>query len=643
MSAKPPLSPSSWKVFQALSITLLPADLLQKYPLESIGFNEIVFKSVRRTPYQTRLFLKAALFIFQAFSVLRYGTPFTRLNAANQNAYFQSWFKSGFYLAYLLMRPLLVFIYSAFYSHPSVASELGFTENIPKAWAPSKKPEAILDAPKTDAEMNVDVCVIGSGAGGAVVAKELAEKGHSVLILEEGKYYPIEYFKNTPTIERNGAIYRDAGLFATFGKPMILLPTGISVGGTTLINSGTCFRTPDSVLDEWRRDYGLDSFNSENLKPYFEKIERILHIEEVSEELLGNNNRIIRRGIEKLGWSGKPLLRNAAGCKGTGVCIFGCPEGAKQSMETSFLPLAFKAGAKLYPNCRVEKINHRGSSATEIIARFTDPATGAAGARLKVAARQIVVACGTLSSPSLLRRSGIARGCRALGKNLSIHPTAKVMGIFEEVVDGFKGVPQAFSLTDFEKDGLMFESVFFPPWLLSTSMWEAQEKHAEIMRAYRHIGIFGFLVHDDSRGSVREGFNGEPVVFYSLGDREKALFVKGLKILTRLFFAAGAKVVYPTLRSLPEIHSFSEIENLNPDDVKLTDIESAAFHPLGTCRMGHDPKQSVVDDQGKVHGFDNLWVADGSIFPTSLGVNPQVSIMAFAARAADIIHQSASA
>ena len=158
------------------------------------------------------------------------------------------------------------------------------------------------------------------------------------------------------------------------------------------------------------------------------------------------------------------------------------------------------------------------------------------------------------------------------------------------------------------------------------------------MQAFRHIGIYGFLVHDESRGRVISGPGGRPVVFYNLGKREKELFVCGLKILARLFFSAGARKVYPTVRTIHEINSLEEMEKIESRHIRRRDLESAAFHPLGTCRMGVDPKLSVVDENLRVHEMENLWIADGSVFPTSLGVNPQITIMAFAARCAEGIH-----
>ncbi|EKD41200.1 MAG: GMC oxidoreductase [uncultured bacterium] len=258
---------------------------------------------------------------------------------------------------------------------------------------------------------------------------------------------------------------------------------------------------------------------------------------------------------------------------------------------------------------------------------------------ITIKAQKIVVACGTLESPLLLKRSGLGGKSGQLGKNLSIHPTAKMMGLFDEEVGGDFGVPQGYGIDDYENKGMMFESVFFPPWLLATSIFQSGEAHWNIMKNYRKIGIFGFLVHDDSRGRVVAGPKGRPLIFYNLGNKEKALFVEGLKVLGRLFFAAGAKKLYPTLRTMHEVTNQAMLDKLTPSSVKRRDLESAAFHPLGTCRMGGNKNKSIVNGDLKLHELENVWVVDGSVLPTSLGVNPQITIMAFATRAAEEIHR----
>lgn len=613
------------KVFIAFAEALLPAPLLEKFSLEKVEFSKrIEFLAARSQP--AILFaLKVSLFLIQLMAWITTFHLFANLSLEKRRALLTKWIESESIFFYFVIRPLTVFTFGPYYSHPLVSKELGFEEPVEREELPPKI--AVAPPQNNIQELEVEICVIGSGAGGAVVAKELAERGHQVLVLEEGPAIDRNFIRAHSTFERNSLLYREAGFVSTLGMPPVLLPTGKAVGGTTLINSGTCFRTPPEVLQEWQKDYGLGAVTAESLLPYFEKVEKNLHIGPVPPEFLGKNNEIVARGIAAKGWHGQPLVRNALDCRGLGVCIFGCPSGAKQSMDASYGPMAQALGVQLLSGYRVDRLEGKDGRITH-----------ASGEGFRVKAQKFVLACGTLETPLLLKRSGLARQTQALGRNLSIHPTGKVVALFDEVVDGFKGVPQGFSLTDFEPQGLMFESVFFPPWLLATSLYKDPELHAQILRAYRHVSLFGFLVHDASRGRVVPGKDGKPLIFYSLGKREYELFVKGLQILCELYLAAGAKKIYPSLRQHVCIENEADIKKyMHTGNIKKSHLESAAFHPLGTCRMGPDPRHSVVDTNQRLHDAENVWIADGSIFPTSLGVNPQITIMAFATRCAEII------
>ncbi len=624
------------RVLLQIASALITEEVLKDHPLRTDYFLKTIREGLKRCHPFARILLQIVVWWIELTSLFFHLKPFSRLDYSTRYKIIKKWGESRWYGRYLFFRPLQVFIYAAYYSNPEISKQWGFEDRV-GAIRESPHQSGIQPLPSRDLELSVEICVIGSGAGGAVVAKELAEKGHEVVILEEGGFFDRSTFQNASTYQRNITIYRDGGFVTTVGVPMILLPTGKCVGGTTVINSGTCFRTPEAVFKKWNDEFDLP-FSSALMSPYFESVEKVLGVKPVPDQILGGNNRIIKRGIEKLGWQGEPLIRNAPGCQGSGVCIFGCPTGAKQSMERSYLPLAFAAGARLYSHCRVEKLHAQYDRIYKIEA-------SCGRSRLTLYPQKVVLACGTLSTPLLLKRSRLEGGSGQVGKNLTIHPTAKMMGLFDEVIDGHRGVPQGYGLSDFQTDGTlsrgtMYETVFFPPWLMANSINHIQEKHAEIMRHYRHIGVFGFLVHDGPRGRVYSGPGGRPLIYYRLGKREMEFFIKGLKILGQILFAAGAKKVYPTLWTVSEISSPEELEEMINQKIKRRHLESAAFHPLGTCRMGIDPRSSVVNEEMQVHGIENLWIADGSVFPTSLGVNPQITIMAFAARCAEKIHKS---
>jgi choline dehydrogenase-like flavoprotein len=449
--------------------------------------------------------------------------------------------------------------------------------------------------------ITADVCVIGSGAGGAVVAAELAESGMDVVVLEEGPPRDVAQATARPrdTLPR---LYRDGGQVATLGRPPLMLPLGRGTGGTTFVNSGTCFRTPPAVLDRWAREHGIDLADR-----HFERVEEALGVHEVSPALAGRNAAIIRRGAERLGWSGGYLRRNARGCRGSGVCAFGCPTGAKQHVGEVYLPRATAAGARVLTGVRAERILVAHGRAVGVAAHGAD-----------VRAPAVVVAAGAVHTPLLLARSGL--GGPALGRHLTVHPATAVWGLFDEEVDMSRGVPQSYYVDEFEDDGFVFEGIAGPPDYLALAFPFAGDRLRELMLDHRHVAQCGLMVRDRSRGRVGSVL-GRPLVRYDLCDADVRTFRTGLQRLAELLLAAGAReVILPVA---------------DPARATARDLKLMAFHPLGTARAHRDPRHGVVDEQLRVHGVEGVHVADGSAVPGPLGVNPQITIMALATRLAE--------
>jgi choline dehydrogenase-like flavoprotein len=473
--------------------------------------------------------------------------------------------------------------------------------------------------------VEVDACVVGSGAGGAVAAKELAEAGLRVALVEEGEWWETGELTARPR-EMTAALYRDAGQMATLGTPPILLPVGRAVGGTTLVNAGTCFRTPEPVLDKWDREHGLHELTAGELDPYFRRVERILHVAQVPPEIAGGNAAVVRRGAEALGWSGDFLYRNARGCVGSGVCTFGCPTGAKQHVGITYVPRAWAAGATTWTGARVRRLlgDRRRVRGVE--------AATAGGGTLRVLATHTVLACGALHTPLLLRRHGHGTASGQLGRNLSIHPATGVRALLDEVVDMWSGVPQSYFIDEFAHEGLMFEGAAGPPDYLAAASPASGAELAASMQQARHLSQFGVMVSDTSRGSVRE-LLGRPLVRYDLNDRDAAAFRRGIELLTELYWAAGAREVIVPVAGVGTLRD-GDSTPLERAAWGAGALKLMAFHPLGTARAGADPRRSVVDADLRVHGVEGLLVADGSVVPSSLGVNPQETIMALATRMA---------
>jgi choline dehydrogenase-like flavoprotein len=478
-----------------------------------------------------------------------------------------------------------------------------------------------------DTRIEVDACVIGAGAGGAVAAKELAEGGMRVALLEEGEWEDTDTFTARPR-EMTTRLYRDAGQVATLGRPPILLPLGRGVGGTTLINSATCFRTPAPVLEHWRDELGLDELTEDELEPWFRRVERELNVVQVPPDLAGRNADVVRRGVERLGWSGDYLYRNVRGCVGAGVCAFGCPSGAKQHTGVTYVPKAWAAGATTYTGARADRIDVRRGQARGVEARTS------AGGRLRVDCRHVVLAAGAVHTPLLLRRNGLGTDSGWLGSNLSIHPCTAVKAIFDERIDMWHGVPQSYYCDELAAEGVMLEGAAGPPDYIAASIPRAGDEHRALMERYPHMSQFGIMICDVSRGRVREAPGGaRPLITYDLDPRDARAVQRGIEALCEIYWAAGARQVVVPIPRVPVLRD-GETRPFADRPLRPSDLTLMAFHPLGTARAGADPAASVVDGRGRVHGVAGVHVLDGAIVPSALGVNPQITIMALATRAA---------
>ena len=462
--------------------------------------------------------------------------------------------------------------------------------------------------------LRADVAVVGTGAGGAVVAKELAEAGLRVVVVEEGEWHPAETLTARPR-DMLVELYRDAGQTVTIGSPPIVLPLGKAVGGTTLVNSGTCFRTPGHVLARWRAEDGLD------LDLDFDRVEAELNVVEVPPELAGRNADLVRRGAAALGLSGGYLRRNVRGCVGSGVCAYGCPPGAKQHVGATYVPKAVAAGAELLTGVRIRRIRTGRGGAV----------TGVEGDGVRVDAPRVVLAAGAMHTPALLAANRLGRS-PALGRNLSIHPATAARARFDEDVVLWDGVPQSYYVDALAGDGIMLEGIAGPPDYLAMAIPGHGPEHRALMLDARRLAQFGVMVSDSARGRVRS-LRGRPLIRYDLAPADAARFQRGLELLARIWFAAGAREVVVPVAGVPPLRD-GDTAPLRAARVRPRDLTLMAFHPLGTARASADPTRGVLDSDLQVRGTPGLYVGDGAAVPSSLGVNPQITIMALATRLA---------
>jgi choline dehydrogenase-like flavoprotein len=487
-----------------------------------------------------------------------------------------------------------------------------------------------------DLSLACDVVVVGSGASGAVVATELAAAGQEVVVLEEGPHVPPEAYGKMRPSETLRHMWRDGGTSFAIGlgdSPVINVMMGRCIGGSSVLTGGVCFRIPDDVLAEWVREHGLTEMTPKGMEPCFEAVERAMHVETVPESMRSRSTKLFANGARKLGFELSPIRRNTVGCNGCGRCNFGCPHGAKQSVDISYLPRARASGARLYSDCLAEEILLNGERAVGVRGRFLDGPRARKGPSFTVRARRVVVACGGYHSPLLLRRSGIGRRSGQVGRNLTLHPSFRVMARYDERVEGWKGALQSAWSDRFHEDRITLTGLFVPPGALAGTMPGIGAAHVARARALPHMAVFGGLIHDTGSGVVRRGLGREPIVTYRMSKQDRASVPILMRRMAEVFFAGGAREVF-----LPILGS----HGVKPDDLATLDLsripasrlECGSQHPLGTCRMGTSPYRSVVKPDGETWDVRDLYVVDGSVLPSSLGVNPQVSVMAVATKLA---------
>ena len=477
----------------------------------------------------------------------------------------------------------------------------------------------------------VDVVVVGSGAGGSVVAAAMAERGATVLVLEEGPHVTVADFEG-PMFDRFQRFCRDNGMTQVWGLPPIPLPLGRVVGGTTVVNSGTCFRAPDRVLRRWESEFGVEGAAADELAPHYADIEEFLDVRPVPWSLLGPNGKAAHDGATALGYSGGPLLRNIKDCHGCGQCAFGCPTNAKQAMHISFLPRATRAGARIFARARVRKIIHDNGRCSGV------DAVTPSGGRVRIDADHVVVCAGAIHTPVLLETSDVPDPSRQTGRNLRIHPATGVGALFDQDGKNWKGTLQSYYIDEFfDSHELMFEATTTIPSIGAGSIpGIGAEAMAELAR-FRNLATLGFYVSDTSRGRVRATRSGGAMATYRLNELDAHRMGAGVAIAAEVMLAAGATQVYPGLPGIDVISAHEELEQIRARTIRPEHLRLTAFHPMGTVRMGGDRKRAVVDPYGRHYSVENLWVGDASTFPSCVAVNPQMTIMAFAKRTAERI------
>jgi len=488
--------------------------------------------------------------------------------------------------------------------------------------------------------LEADAVIVGSGAGGAIAAYELAAKGKKVVVLEAGPYVPSEKFSEMMAIAM-GTLYQDHGGQANSEGDISILQ-GACVGGSTVVNAALCFRTPDYYLNLWAKEFGLTNLAPAAMAPYFDKVEANLKIRQNARHETSHGAELINAGLEKLGIPPGIAKRNIKNCGLTGFCFAGCVTDRKQSMLVTYLPWAVAKGATIYADTRVTKVLATDGRARGVEAEVIDPASGRRKATLHVDAPIVVLAAGPVQTPLLLQKSDLANSSGQVGKNFACHPTMSLSAEFDKDVDDFHGATHSLYVDKHtlpEEGGYLLLNAVQDPVEASFQVEPGTGKpYVSYMSRYRNTIRLITLIHDKNVGEV-SWKDGAKHIRYAVDDADFEAMKAGLKTNARVLFAAGAKRVHvPTSQRLV-IESAGEIDRVidglrnEPSRYRYT-----SFHPQGTCRMGADPARSVVNPKGETHDVRSLYIIDASLLPTSIGYNPSETVYALASYISDQIN-----
>ena len=479
-------------------------------------------------------------------------------------------------------------------------------------------------------DVEVDFVVVGSGAGGSAAAVVLARAGYRVAIVEAGPWRaPEDYPWTTYGAIRD--LFPDWGSLVTQSRALWPIVQASCVGGTTVVNSAIVVRTPGDVFTRWEREYGIDGRALEKrVWAHQDRIETELSATVVPPDARGLLNTLAMDAADKLGWSSHYMVRYAKDCEGSGQCLQGCRKGRKQSTNVNYIPEVLERGGYVLSMAPVKDLLFEGRRAIGVTGRFVDPETRRSGSRFTVRARKgVIVAASATQTPILLAKSGVKS--RALGTGFRAHPGTGVFGVYDDPVDQNVGATQGWASTAFRQDpGLKLETLAIPPEMVAGRLPGGGKELIRRFREYRHVAMWVAAVRAESVGTVKPGLFGGPVVKYQLDEADMRKLRQGLSMVTRMHFEAGAREVIPGIFGLPY--------KIGPDQIHLIDegptdprcYVAILSHLFGGCPMSADPRQGVVDERGKVHGHEGLYVADASAIPTTIGVNPQHTIMALA-------------
>ena len=544
-------------------------------------------------------------------------TGFTRLRGARREQALLAWCDSRMTLRRAGFQALRKGLLTVAYTLPGTPAweRIGYPGPLGRTRTTGRTLSTLRIA--RDSTLDCDVCVVGSGAGGGVAAAVLAQAGLDVVVLEAGGHYEEADFDGAE-LDGFRRLYHGRGTTATDDHGIGIL-AGACVGGGTVVNYTTSFRTPDEVRGEWGGVFATDAFTGA-LDVVCERLSVT-----TDESRPSRREEVVNDGLHRLGWHVAPMPRNVRGCdQGTvcGYCGYGCPLGAKQSTLRTWLADAQAAGARILARTHAERVTVELGEARGVEARTSD------GHRVLVRSSAVVAACGAIETPALLRRSGL--DSPQLGRNLHLHPVGGAFGVFDDAIRPWEGTLQAIH-SDQVEDVKLETTAIHPALLAGAAPWRSAAQHAELMSWLPRISLLGVLLRDRDGGEVRVDRGGNPVIRYRLSTHDAERMRAGTEAAARVLEAAGARRVVSSHSGLVDyepgragsLESFmrdADACGWGPGRLALY-----SFHQMGTAAMG-----SVCNDEGEFSGARRLVVADASTFPSASGVNPMVTIEAVA-------------
>lgn len=481
----------------------------------------------------------------------------------------------------------------------------------------------IQPASQIDLEaLRCEYLVVGSGAGGSVVASELADAGKEVFIIEEGSYYD-SYNESGPPIARMRELYRNGGVTPFLGSPIIGFAEGMCVGGTTEINGGLLWRTPQKILDLWKSEYGIGGYGESELGHHFDKIEKRLNINTRYGKEGNQDSLALEVACNSLGWKIVPAPRAVKNCSNNNQCPLGCPSGAKQGMSQTYLQDACRKGATVLYGMRVIKLCTYKGRATGIVGLVD---YGGHKKLVDISAKNLILCCGAINTPYLLSRSGVNPPYKT---SLQFHINVKTVAKFKEPINAQNGTIFRSQVQEFENDGLLImPSNCNLSYLMSALAHLGNSELEKVRNSSEYYGLFAGQIKAKSRARVHSMLKAGPVLSYSLASEDVKSIKKTMKRLAVLFFSAGAEEIYFPVNGMPTIRTIDQLDSYLID-LKPKALDLISVHAMSSCPMGKDRKSSVVNEDGKLHALENLHICDASILPTNIGESPQGTIMAF--------------